>query len=110
MPRPTKKAKTKVAKEPVVEPSNGAEAAAAPIATAIAEPPSSEELRPPTAPIETAETAQPDGSAPLSKRRERPAAAPVEARTPEPPALDRAGGRLSNRKQEERVTDDKDHI
>src|SRR6266850_2886575 len=54
MPRPTKKPK-KASSALAVDPPNGTLNEGAATATAIAEPPSSEDLRPPTAPVEPAE-------------------------------------------------------
>jgi transcription termination factor Rho len=103
MPRPTKKAKTKTPKEPIAEPANGAP----PVAAAVAEPPPAEELQPPVAPVETSESPQPVEVPAMPKRREPPA---VQQRPA--PSPDRGGGanRQGNRRQDERITDDKDRI
>src|SRR5262245_13755094 len=108
MPRPPKKAKQKTAKPPVGEQPNGAPAESDPVGTAVAEPPAPEELQPPTRPVEMTETAQTDGSGSPGKRRDRSPTA--EGSPPEPTTLERSSGRPGNRRQEERMMDDKDHI
>src|SRR5215470_4242921 len=111
MPRPAKKPKTKTAKTPEGEQPNGAPAEPGSVSTAVADTPAAtEELQPPTGPVETAESAQGDGATPVAKRRDRPPSQGVEPHAQEPAALEKSSGRMQNRRQDERHTEDKDHI
>ncbi|HWI59137.1 MAG TPA: transcription termination factor Rho [Bacillota bacterium] len=82
MPRATKKAKTKAAKNPPVEQSNGTVAEAAPVVAAVAEAPAAVESQPSLLPVEPSEPPTVEEKpAPPPRRRDRPAPAPD--RTPE---------------------------
>src|ERR1051326_2901757 len=100
MPRP-KRAKTKAPKGPDGQPSNGALTENAQAEVAVAEASSSEELQPPTSPVETADLppAQ-ERPIPAQKRRDRP-----PPQKPAPNQTEQRGGAAA-----EKGADDKDHI
>src|SRR5215472_7372664 len=102
MPRP-KRAKTKGPKLPEDQPSNGALTENSHPEVAVAEAASSDELQPPTAPVETTDLpATQERQAQTLKRRDRPA--------PQRPGGPQQGEQRGQGGGPDKAGDDKDHI
>jgi transcription termination factor Rho len=112
MPRPIKKGKTKAAKGLDAEQTNGAPAEPTPVATAVAEAPSTPELQPPTAPVEAVEAVETDPAPVVARRRDRPTSqsAGQPAGGERSAAEEKNMARPAGRKNDGRQIDDKDHI
>src|SRR5215472_7836095 len=110
MPRPTKKAKVKNAKGPVAEQTNGAPPEVAPVSAAVADAPPSQELQPPTAPVETVESADSYDTPALATRADLSGKQPASQLSTRqtPVAEQKAAGRPANRKNDGRQSDEKD--